>query len=182
MKGNNNSITLFMRSSYVKQFLLAKQFKIMKNPKNKQTMLFNLDQEADSSITLSSDKTLQELSSNLTQLLNETTSFGNDSFAQQVQKTARRRRRGTGRHRRGLTDWWYGNWCGADQGGYEDKPKKVCKYFCYRSTSYVNRACRNCLPPQDGLDDACMEHDRCSFLYNITINSTNMSSRVLVVQ
>jgi len=122
-----------------------------------------LYQEADSSITLSSarEKTLQELSSNLTQLLNETTSFGNDSFAQQLQKTARRRRRGTGRHRRGLTDWWYGNWCGADQGGYEDKPKKVCKYFCYRSTSYVNRACRDCLPPQDGLDDACMEHDRC---------------------
>ena len=54
----------------------------MKNPKNKQTMLFNLDQEADSSITLSSarEKTLQELSSNLTQLLNETTSFGNGQF------------------------------------------------------------------------------------------------------
>jgi len=118
-----------------------------------------LYQEADAAKDASVEKNLQQMSSNLTNLLNETTSGTNNSLVQQIPQ-ARRRKRGLG-IRGGSIDWWYGNWCGPKQGGYTNNPKPVCKYLCYRSTSYVNRACRDCLPPQDGLDEACMEHDRC---------------------
>jgi len=94
-------------------------------------------------------------------LTNDKSSFSNDSQAQQLQKSARRRRRGIG-WRNGWIDWWYGNWCGAKQGGYQNNPKLACKNVCRNSTSYITRACRECLPPKDALDEACMEHDRCA--------------------
>jgi len=114
--------------------------------------------EADATKDPAVEQKLQQLSSSLTHLLNETISGTNDTLAQQIPQ-ARRRKRGLGR-RGGSIDWWYGNWCGPKQGGYTNNPKPICKYFCYRSTSYVNRACCDCLPPRDGLDEACMEHDR----------------------
>ena len=112
------------------------------------------DQETETSID-----PVVELPSNLTQFLNETASLHNDSTTQQLQQIARRRRRGIGL-RGGKLDWWYGNWCGPHQGGYTSYPKRACNRECHRSTRYVTHACRQCLPPKDGLDEACMEHDR----------------------
>ncbi|XP_022783940.1 uncharacterized protein LOC111324600 isoform X3 [Stylophora pistillata] len=106
------------------------------------------------------EKNIQETSSNLTQLLNQMTSFGNESLANQLPMISRRRRRGIG-WRGGSLDWWYGNWCGGYQGGYTRYPKPSCNDDCWRTTSYVNSACRRCLPTINGLDEACMEHDRC---------------------
>lgn len=91
--------------------------------------------------------------------MNQTTSINNDSLANEMFMTSRRRRRGLGR-RGGRWDWWYGNWCGPFQGGYAKYPQKSCKGVCKTTTSYVNSACRQCLPTKDGLDAACMEHDR----------------------
>ena len=99
------------------------------------------------------DKIMKEMHSNLTELSNETTSFRIDSFAQNLKKTARR-------HRRGVENWKYGSWCGAKQGGYKSEPNPNCKNICKKTTSYISSACRNCLPPKDLLDAACMEHDR----------------------
>lgn len=76
--------------------------------------------------------------------------------------TSRRRRWGI-RWRGGSLDCWYGNWCGPYQGGYNSYPNSSCNGVCWLSTSYVNSACRRCLPTKDGLDAACMEHDRCVF-------------------
>lgn len=105
------------------------------------------------------ERNIQGTSPNLTQLLNQTTSFSNESLANELPMTSRRRRRGIG-WRGGRLDWWYGNWCGPYQGGYTNNPKPSCKGVC-RTTSYVSSACRKCLPTIDGLDEACMEHDRC---------------------
>ena len=98
--------------------------------------------------------------SNITVLRNETGSLYNDNetMARQQPLTSRRKL-GLGR-RDGSIDWWYANWCGAKQGGYKKYPKKSCNSLCYTTTSYVNQRCRNCLPPKDSLDEACMEHDR----------------------
>lgn len=104
------------------------------------------------------ERNIQETSPNLTQLLNQTTSFSNESLANQLPMTSRRRRRGIGWRGERL-DWWYGNWCGPYQGGYTYNPKPSCRGVC-RTTSYVSSACRRCLPTKDGLDEACMEHDR----------------------
>ncbi|XP_068754270.1 uncharacterized protein [Montipora capricornis] len=84
---------------------------------------------------------------------------GHDSLPKHLRNTSRSRR-GIG-WRNGWLDWWYGNWCGAYQGGYQNNPKPVCKSVCKNTTSYINDACRKCLPPNDTLDEACMEHDRC---------------------
>lgn len=105
------------------------------------------------------ERNIQETFPNLTQLLNQTTSFSNESLANQLPMTSRRRRRGIG-WRGGRLDWWYGNWCGPYQGGYTYNPKPSCRGVC-STTSYVSSACRRCLPTKDGLDEACMEHDRC---------------------
>ncbi|PFX29634.1 hypothetical protein AWC38_SpisGene5595 [Stylophora pistillata] len=86
------------------------------------------------------EKNIQETSSNLTQLLNQMTSFGNESLANQLPMISRRRRRGIG-WRGGSLDWWYGNWCGGYQGGYTRYPKPSCNDDCWRTTSYVNSAC-----------------------------------------
>lgn len=105
------------------------------------------------------ERNIQETSPNLTLLLNQTKSFSNESLVNQLPMTSRRRRRGIG-WRGGRLDWWYGNWCGPYQGGYTYNPKPSCRGVC-RTTSYVSSACRRCLPTKDGLDEACMEHDRC---------------------
>lgn len=118
----------------------------------------HLDQESTGSADPEMERNIQETSSNLTQLLNQTTPFNNDSLSNQLPMTSRRRRRGIG-WRGGTLDWWYGNWCGPYQGGYAYYPKPSCRGVCH-TTSYVNSACRSCLPPKDGLDEACMEHDR----------------------
>lgn len=86
--------------------------------------------------------------------------FGKDCFECQNQMNTSRSRRGIG-VRNGRLDWWYGNWCGAKQGGYQSNPKPSCKRLCRKSTRYITSACRRCLPPTDRLDQACMEHDRC---------------------
>lgn len=106
------------------------------------------------------EKNIRELSTNFTHQTNDSISLSNASLLQQPSSVVKRRRRGIGWRNGGL-DWWYGNWCGAYQGGYENNPKPHCRWFCSKTKSYVNRACRDCLPPQDGLDEACMEHDRC---------------------
>ena len=81
---------------------------------------------------------------------------------------AKRIRRGIG-VRNGGIDWWYANWCGANQGGYENNPRpgavaNVIKQQFYLFTLYngytYTRDCRNCIPTKNGLDSACMEHDR----------------------
>lgn len=106
------------------------------------------------------DKNLRRMKSfNKTQFENETKSLFNDTEASHPPIMSRRRR-GIG-WRNGFIDWWYANWCGPYQGGYTDNPNRSCKPLCDRTTSYVNQDCRNCLPPLDTLDDACMEHDRC---------------------
>ena len=120
--------------------------------------LFYLDQESNEFADPEMERNIQGTSPNLTQLLNQTTSFSNESLANQLPMTSRRRRRGIG-WRGGRLDWWYGNWCGPYQGGYTNNPKPSCKGVC-RTTSYVSSACRKCLPTIDGLDEACMEHDR----------------------
>lgn len=104
---------------------------------------------------------LQEITPNLARLLNETPPVNEDRLVPQLRETVRRRRRGIG-WRNGKLDWWYGNWCGPNQGGYSKNPNVSCKSACQRSTIFVSRACRGCLPPQDVLDEACMEHDRCT--------------------
>lgn len=107
------------------------------------------------------ERIIQETSSNLTKLWNQTKSFSNESLANHLSMTLRRRRRGI-RLRKQVTEmWWYGNWCGHNHGGYSSYPKPSCYGVCKRSTSYVNSACRRCLPTKDGFDAACMEHDRC---------------------
>lgn len=120
-----------------------------------------LYQESTESADPETEKTIQETSSNLTQLLNQSTSFSNESLANQLSMTSRRRRRREIGWRGGSLDWWYGNWCGPYQGGYNRYPKSSCNGVCWRTTSHVNSACRRCLPTKDGLDEACMEHDRC---------------------
>lgn len=109
------------------------------------------------------EEDLRAMPSNITVLRNETDSLYNDNetMARQQPSTSRRKR-GLG-IRDGSIDWWYANWCGAKQGGYAKYPKKSCKslYCTTTSYSYVNQRCRNCLPPKDSLDEACMEHDRC---------------------
>ena len=123
--------------------------------------LFRLDQEASGSTDPEIENKIQETSSNLTQRKNQTTSFYNDSLADEMSMTSRRRRRGIGRRPGGGWDWWYGNWCGHNQGGYAYYPRKSCRSNCYTSNyAYVSTACRRCFPPIDGLDAACMEHDR----------------------
>lgn len=119
---------------------------------------FHLDEEATGSTDPEIEKSIQETSSNLTLLLNRTTSSMNDSLANEISISSRRRRRGIG-WRGGSLDWWYGNWCGPYQGGYTRYPNPSCRRHC-TTTSYVSKACRSCLPAKDGLDAACMEHDR----------------------
>lgn len=126
-----------------------------------QTNDSKLYQESTGSTDPEIENEIQEASSNLTKLMNQTTSVNNDSLADEMFMTSRRRRRGIGQRPGGGWDWWYGNWCGPFQGGYAKYPQKSCKGVCWYTTSYVNSACRQCLPTKDGLDDACMEHDRC---------------------
>jgi len=127
-----------------------------------QTNDSKLYQEASGSTDPEIENKIQETSSNLTQRKNQTTSFYNDSLADEMSMTSRRRRRGIGRRPGGGWDWWYGNWCGHNQGGYAYYPRKSCRSNCYTSNyAYVSTACRRCFPPIDGLDAACMEHDRC---------------------
>ena len=123
--------------------------------------LFLLDEATNTSTDPTTGKSinLQEITSNLARLLNETPPVNEDRLVPQLRKTVRRRRRGIG-WRNGKLDWWYGNWCGPNQGGYSNNPNVSCKSACQSSTIYVSRACRGCLPPQDPLDEACMEHDR----------------------
>ena len=124
--------------------------------------LLSLDTESQSFPESSKEKILRELSTNFTYHTNDSTSSSNASLIQHPFSVVKRRRRGIG-WRNGRLDWWYGNWCGAYQGGYENNPKPHCRWSCDQTKSYVNRACRDCLPPKDGFDEACMEHDR----YNI---------------
>jgi len=128
--------------------------------RNKSLSVSPLDQESTGSTNPEVENKIQETLSNLTQLMNQTTLFNNDSLTNETSMVSRRRRRGIGQRPGGRWDWWYGNWCGPSQGGYAKYPKKSCKNVCGTTTSYVNSACRRCLPPKDGLDDACMEHDR----------------------
>ena len=104
------------------------------------------------------------INESLSQLLNESnfdkTLQGNHSSTERGNEThVRRYRRGLGWRNGGL-DWWYGNWCGGNQGGYTNNPRPWCKSYCWQSSSYITSACRSCLPPKDGFDSACMEHDR----------------------
>lgn len=121
---------------------------------NESLCLFFVDAESERSPKPAIDKIINEMNSKLTELVNETKSFSSNRLVHSLQETARR-------HRRGIWDnWKYGRWCGAKQGGYKNEPKPSCKYICKKTTSYVNSACRKCLPPKDMLDAACMEHDR----------------------
>ena len=87
----------------------------------------------------------------------ETDSIGEGDTS--VNATHVRRRRAIG-IRNGWPDWWYGNWCGANQGGYANSPKRQCSRACRRPYDYITSDCKKCYPPKDGFDEACMEHDR----------------------
>ena len=106
------------------------------------------------------DDTLgRSMNDSLARLINET-SFRSNGSSPGNQTEATRIRRGLGMRGSGTPDWWYGNWCGPYQGGYEDNPRPQCKAKCGPRYAYISDACRRCLPPRDGLDEACMEHDR----------------------
>jgi hypothetical protein len=128
---------------------------------NNRMYLCNLDQEADLSTSPIMNKTVEALILNATKEANGTALSVSDlAKSNQDSVFHRRRRRGLGKRPNGDLDWWYGNWCGAYQGGYTKYPKPSCNYLCYQSTRYITPACRACLPPKDGFDEACMEHDR----------------------
>ncbi|XP_031549715.1 uncharacterized protein LOC116287211 isoform X2 [Actinia tenebrosa] len=105
----------------------------------------------------SMNETVRNFILNVTKEANLTAISESDS----PDSVAHRRRRGLGTRPNGDLDWWYGNWCGKEQGGYERYPKPACNSLCRQSTRYITSDCRNCLPPKDGFDAVCMEHDRC---------------------
>ena len=86
--------------------------------------------------------------SNLSRFINDTTDLP-------INEIQRRKRRSILDK---LSKWSHGNWCGAYTGGYENHCKKT--GHCRPPYDKVHASCKECNPVKDGLDAACMEHDR----------------------